>query len=74
MEWRPINTAPKDGSWILAFDPDEDGGLIRVVHWSDALWTKEGEDWVTDALGPCPDVMELTGATHWMPLPLPPTK
>lgn len=55
-EWRDIESAPKDGTWIWA-------GWLRqpptmILHWNDsfAQWV---DDNGTDPLPP----------THWMPLP-----
>jgi hypothetical protein len=61
--WQPIETAPKDGSPILAYQPD--GGCV-VISWVEyfdggGVWTV---DWVDGAEPPTP--------THWMPLPEPP--
>lgn len=69
-EWMPIETAPKDGSTILAFEPGYglgDGkGVIATVHWLNADWS--------EACWACPldlgKVFDLP--THWMPLPTPP--
>ena len=62
MGWQPISTAPKDGTHILIFD---EFGECSVAWWqvdSDGSifgWTTDGGDRVT--------------ATHWMPLPEPPS-
>ena len=60
-EWRPIETAPKDGSWFLGYD--EDGP--RLV----CCWSEEVQDWVADSRDIYTDAVTLT---HWMPLPDPP--
>lgn len=54
--WQPISTAPKDGTFILAFD-----GEVRVMIWS--LFFRRG--WISGNA----DERE---PTHWMPLPEPP--
>lgn len=76
-EWHKIETAPKNGTHILVFVPEEgdwsqaDGrylDLIYVVKWDG----KNGDD--------SPRWLEASGegfstfpeATHWMPLPEPP--
>lgn len=70
MEWQPIETAPKDGTPVLLtiagrpLEPDEDAHCA-VGRWSDDAWGEE--DW-------CMDAGDFwSGATHWMPLPEPPT-
>jgi hypothetical protein len=58
--WRPIESAPKDGSWIIATSTWNQ--YYRVaLQWSGDGWldVNEAED-------------ELGSATHWMPFPEPP--
>lgn len=63
-KWRPISTAPKDGTYIIVYRPKFDGGYIPRVgidYWSEKLhgvWAKSRKD---------------TPPTHWMPLPDPPS-
>jgi hypothetical protein len=60
--WRPINTAPKDG-YFLVWCPDEKiGGLIE--HWSARNFhdAQMREQWA-----------HLGIPTHWMPIPEAPT-
>lgn len=70
MEWQSIETAPKDGSWILAFDPNilqsemEPGGLV-LVRWM-LTDGPDGEMWHWG------DTLEMLSPTHWMPTPAPP--
>lgn len=66
MDWKPIETAPKDGTRILGWD----GRDMAVVCWDEELAHTEAPSlwahcnrFATDALA----------ATHWMPLPDPPT-
>ena len=72
-EWKPIETAPKDGTHILAYGkvvPDaDDDEVITAVYWDSSCilchyWALvavfswvEGDDFYP---------------THWMPLPNPP--
>lgn len=63
-EWKPMETAPRDGSDILAYSPFGHGHL--VVAFDDKA--KPGWPWHT-ADGPS---YALTTFTHWMPLPAPP--
>ena len=60
IEWKPIETAPKDGAYLLLYSEDE-GVLIGT--WSAGDWYKDG--FVTDSL-PVEEV------TRWMSLPEPP--
>lgn len=76
MEWQPIETAPKDGRWVLlcGFDPDDDpvygstNPPAVVAFWREDDWGDEwaycfwDSDWRSFVDGP----------THWMPLPEPP--
>lgn len=65
--WQPIETAPKDGTWVLGvvsgIHHNGEHYIPAVVHWDNGLWTEnetagsDDEDW---------------HLTHWMPLPLPP--
>jgi hypothetical protein len=72
--WQPIETAPKDGTWILAYEPSKWPPQCHVVRWGlPEYWGQAGDEtWVTVALGPNPDTYEADDATHWMPLPDPP--
>lgn len=68
-EWQPIETAPKDGSPILIWQP---GGVTQytwytdcwICRWEDRYqcWTEAGGELYSEARSP----------THWMPLPDPP--
>ncbi|MGQ4275163.1 DUF551 domain-containing protein [Terrihabitans sp. B22-R8] len=64
MEWQPIETAPKDGTHIIAWD-------VAIQDVTLALYMEGPEGWGNwvhygDLLG----TAELS---HWMPLPPPPT-
>ena len=57
MTWRPIQTAPTDGTPVLAYT---EAGAPLVIYWSDQLeghWQPLGQPW-----------REVT-PTHWAPLP-----
>lgn len=68
MEWHPIETAPRDGTSILGYDPKHNQlGPIYVVRYEidsyeyDPSWRETGgENYFT------------MNPTHWMPLPDPP--
>ena len=66
-EWQPIETAPKDGTWILAgeFGNPDFVGDYYAASWSgdeDGCWCANCGQYVTQEPEP----------THWMPLPAPP--
>jgi hypothetical protein len=58
MTWQPIETAPKDGTDVLAWDGDS----VSLVWWSVGAKKWAWGDFYLDAPAP----------THWMPLPPPP--
>jgi hypothetical protein len=65
MEWQLIETAPKDGTWVLAFESPN----MRVVRWGSVgvhLFSGRSGDerWNDGEYDFAP--------THWMPLPEPP--
>ncbi|MEN4917528.1 DUF551 domain-containing protein [Achromobacter spanius] len=64
-EWKPIESAPKDGTEVWAYNGEQ-----ARMRWTEgecyALWIW-ADDLVSDA-DPCPDQ-----PTHWMPLPPAPT-
>lgn len=75
--WRPIETAPKDGTPILCAltwrtAPDESAGTHVL------LWRPERPGWYLAAISSIQldhcgvDEDDAADATHWMPLPEPP--
>jgi hypothetical protein len=78
-EWQPIETAPKDGTRILVYEPS--GGLDEVfacvwgVYWPGPRNVPEyaarrANGWVEfDGMD---DRQTVDEPTHWMPLPVPP--
>ena len=62
-EWKPIETAPKDGAWIVVTST-HNKYYRACVQFYDGHWYDTQE--VTHD-----DLME-NAATHWMPLPKPP--
>ena len=60
MKWQPIKTAPKDGTWILAWSD----GDYDVVQWIDDSFAVDG--YFSPAAGGSID------PEYWMPLPNPP--
>lgn len=78
-DWRPIETAPKDGKTIIAGGYD-DGDWEQVVIWWDSNChtcttcghVKDVSRWkINLTLGDFYDHIQLT---HWMSLPEPPGK
>lgn len=59
--WQPIETAPKDGTNVLAVG---ESGLADVLRWSD--------DWSSKRVFCWTDGEYTFKPTHWMPLPAPP--
>lgn len=59
--WQPIETAPKDGSTILAYHPD---GYFITITWEGPVLK-----WACSAHG---DTCGMYGFTHWIPLPIAP--
>jgi hypothetical protein len=60
-EWRPIESAPKDGTNFLAASPASD---VFFAHWASG---------VVDSSDYCEDSgYAWRHATHWMSLPAPP--
>ena len=60
--WRPIETAPKDGTPVLLGFP----GYLHAMHghYEDGIWGQLDSDFGFEHLP--------TQPTHWMPLPAPP--
>lgn len=68
-EWQPIETAPADGTVILAYRRDAGVFSAHYVSPADAVGGDDDEPhWFTT------DGEDLTRCmpTHWMPLPEPP--
>jgi hypothetical protein len=65
-DWQPIETAPKDGTKILACN---ESGEIAVVHWA-AIDNCGVKGWQISVVATDWNWYEfLIGATHWMVLP-----
>lgn len=68
MNWQPIDTAPKDGTWLLLFRPGKEGNRIAEARWRGNWMDKGSYEWGGNSW--C--YPENSQPTHWMPLPPPP--
>lgn len=67
-EWRPIETAPKDGTFILGYYSETTYPHEYVTRYAVVQWLPVGDEhgeWFEDT-------GEVLWPTHWQPLPLPP--
>ena len=82
-EWQPISTAPKDGTWIMAWRKSASFGtrepLVFVTWFEDAWsWPDDTADvfddpeGVIEAMNDTGDFYSCGDFSHWMPLPPPP--
>lgn len=71
-EWQPIETAPKDGTWVLLFVERYGAKYWLAGHWFSGSDGSCG--WVSASFYAEPHVNWTTCSdpTHWMPLPDPP--
>lgn len=86
--WQPIDTAPKDGTWILAYGLLTAGGeqdhtayidppgtemlMVMPIKWEETWWEPVGKPRTFHRAYWAP-YDESFLPTHWMPLPDPPT-
>jgi hypothetical protein len=62
-KWLPIETAPRDGSWFMAYWPVQTfEDRVQTTQWLQGDWR------FVDAS----DFMDDRQPTHWLPLPTPP--
>lgn len=67
--WRPIETAPKDGTTFLAYQAEEG---VDFFHWQDfGADSTAPKGWRDSFIHVYPEGSE-NGPKHWMPLPVPP--
>jgi hypothetical protein len=59
VEWKSIETAPRDGTEIMAGQAGT--GNVEFVRWIDGEWLDRTAD-------------PFDEATHWMPIPQPPAR
>ena len=68
MKWQPISSAPRDGKYIIGCNKDI--YFPVVICFASYHPNAEGKFcWRTAKIGG----NKITGITHWMPLPSPPT-
>jgi hypothetical protein len=71
MTWRSIDSAPKDGSAVLLWSSlfRTEPKLAQWLEWHDNLTDQDRQGWREGV-----DFGDwLQAATHWMPLPPPPS-
>jgi len=61
MEWLPINTLPLGGATVIVYVPRDKRPVFEAEAFPDGSF----ED-------PTYSEWDGNGATHWMPLPMPP--
>jgi len=72
MKWLPIESAPRDGTYVDLWmcGPNNSKGARVTDCWFGGGWLKDygrdGED--------TPEIMVGDKPTHWMPLPEPPSE
>lgn len=68
--WRPIETAPKDGTAILLYCDDHVSAEFGSVI---GFWSEDdGGDWYASEAHSSPLFWASDRPTHWQPLPEPP--
>jgi hypothetical protein len=60
-EWKPISTAPRDGTSILIWDAES--LEMFIAYWNESA-DPEPAFWVARC-----DMQSIFEPTHWMPLP-----
>lgn len=72
-EWQPIETAPRDGTSILLYLPNNDRRTVREAWWSIPYEGAPTGYWTTPH-GPTGRgyIILQDAPSHWMPLPAPP--
>lgn len=71
MTWQPIETAPKDGTWVDLWCGERDGypaGRFENMSFRGGEWRHPSFFSHSDSYGTPLAAMP----THWMPLPEPP--
>lgn len=85
-KWNKIETAPRDGTWLMLWRPCEDGpwrsSPLIIARWDSTeeewAWPEECDPWTAQGREKADDDIESGDGyasndfTHWMPLPVPP--
>jgi len=66
-QWQPIETAPKDGTWCLFFQPENKKAMMPKAKRQRCSVDAFDKEWPKARYQ-----MPETPYTHWMPLPEPP--
>lgn len=65
MDWKPIETAPRDGTRVLTWQPNPRGSAEVIQRWIQDVTTEETLGaWADDEGSHC-----AWDPTFWMPLP-----
>ena len=74
--WRPIETAPRDGSWFVTANNRENDEYETLQYnpWARDVYTQEQDGRFSRSTEIADEFTSSNfhRATHWMPLPLPP--
>lgn len=71
MFWRPIETAPKDGTWVLGFGDGPGFAACNFVAYYGITTDDPQPHWRSTFHAQT--IWSRCGPTHWMPLPSAPT-
>ena len=73
-EWKPIETAPKDGTFLIGGWTSN--GQNHPMEWEVDIAWREGDSFGVDVSLESGETMRPTidQITHWMPFPAPPVQ
>jgi len=69
QEWQPIETAPKDGTFVLVYAPNVGEPRVTVGSWDREPDEEGGQRWRDDLFA-----WDTIEPTHWKTLPEPPAE
>lgn len=72
MTWKPIETAPKDGTDVLLWEKWSDAPIVGWYHNRNGKWYANTEHYNTDGNACVIDNLSQELITHWQHLPEPP--